>query len=213
MTNKLIPTNSGIATANACVNTTATISSSNTKRKLASLPASLAYLANPPFDTVTVPNRFFHPIIMFETVSVARLVWYIFSQNQNGVEYVEASYTELEKALNLSRSAIHQAINRSTMRGYIERLDTRSSTARSRFAINWQAVNDACAAPAGSNNDGGNNNTTGEAEPLPFEEDGGASEDYEDEHSQGQPTDAAVEGQKGSKTRVKMRRNYYRLLH
>jgi hypothetical protein len=63
-------------------------------------------------------------VIRRENTSVIRVVWYVIEQTKRGHKEVEASYSQLQTALNLSRCGVSLGVSRALEAGYIVRTNT-----------------------------------------------------------------------------------------
>jgi hypothetical protein len=87
-------------------------------------------------------------VIRRENTSVIRVVWYVIEQTKRGHKEVEASYSQLQTALNLSRCGVSMGVSRALEAGYITRTNTGTAGGNS--------------GGKGRNNNGGSAGSSGE---------------------------------------------------
>jgi hypothetical protein len=66
-------------------------------------------------------------VIRRENTSVIRVVWYVIEQTKRGHKEVEASYSQLQTALNLSRCGVSMGVSRALEAGYITRTNNNNT--------------------------------------------------------------------------------------
>jgi hypothetical protein len=66
-------------------------------------------------------------VIRRENTSVIRVVWYVIEQTKRGHKEVEASYSQLQTALNLSRCGVNLGVSRALEAGYIIRTNNNNN--------------------------------------------------------------------------------------
>lgn len=98
--------------------------------------------------SLLVPQAYFERVLLTESASVSRLVWYFLSRSMAELEKgvcieeitITASYSELESALHLAHSSMAEGMRRALDAGYLRLVHTgESDHSRSRYAVNWQS--------------------------------------------------------------------------
>ena len=82
-------------------------------------PVATHYIPN-----IRVPASFLSRVVLGENASVIRVVWFVLHTALSGQPSVEVSYDELQKALDLSRTAVADGLKRALEAGYIKRVVT-----------------------------------------------------------------------------------------
>jgi hypothetical protein len=120
----VMSTTIGIDVATTALPTTATMSS-----RLATTGSIIANSRSSATATSSNPyQELLERVIRRENTSVIRVVWYVIEQTKRGHKEVEASYSQLQTALNLSRCGVSLGVSRALEAGYIVRANNNNTT-------------------------------------------------------------------------------------
>lgn len=136
----------------------------------------------PPFTGFARPNSgelpgaFFDRVLLSEPISLVRTVWYILQQcSLTGQEIITASYSDLERELNLSHSSVCDGLRRAIEVGYIRLVRPgENGHLKAQYAVNWKNGGDGDGVKVEQGDEGGEWLPFGGGEPVEFEEEGEA---------------------------------------